>query len=101
MSKFYFEFIEHDYYGLVTVSVDKYDLNVNPYKKASKIYFENVGGESLEQVLEEAQPILVTKELAFMKFMKAPNTLDNKVSELIAEFENSEDVCLLVDGSLI
>ena len=101
MNKFYYEFSEHEYYGLITVSVDKYDFSVKPHKKAAEVYFKNIGGESFEQVLEEAQPIQVTKELAFMKFMKAPNTLDMKVSELIADFENCEDTCLLVDGSLI
>ncbi|PAD70865.1 hypothetical protein CHH83_01305 [Bacillus sp. 7586-K] len=97
----YFEFSENEYYGLVAVYVDKNDLKTKPYKKATEIYVRNIGGESVEVVLEEASPIHVTKEYAFMKFMYAPNTLEVSTGDLIKEFENTKDGVLLVDGSLI
>lgn len=99
--QFYYEFDENEYYALIAVNVDENDLYTKPYKKATEIYVETVGGESVEQVLDEAHPNERTKEYAFKKFMYAPD-LDNKsVTGAIKEFEEMKNGVLLIDGSLI
>lgn len=97
----YFEFSEHDYYALIAVEVDKNDLKTNPYKKATEIYVEVVAGTSVEEVLDEAQPILVTKEYAFMKYMNCPAFEDETIKTARQEFEETKSGLLLIDGSLI
>lgn len=101
MKQFYYEFDENEYYALIAVAVDENDLITKPYKKATEIYVEEVAGESVEQVLEEAVPNDRTKEYAFMKFMYAPNLPEKTVKELINDFESTQNGVLLVDGSLI
>jgi len=101
MNTFYFEFKEHEYYALISVCVEKHDLKANPYKKAAEIYHQTIGGESVEQVLEEALPILIKKELAFMEFVKSPSNADMTVSQTIEEFYREENACLLIDSSLV
>lgn len=101
MKQFYYEFNEHDYYGLIAVSVEESDLKINPYKKATEIYVEYISGESVEEVLEEGTPNERTKEYAFMKFMHAPNHQDDNVKVLIEQFESTTDGVLLIDGALI
>lgn len=97
----YFEFREHDYYALIAVEVDKDDLKTKPFKKATEIYIEVVAGESVEEVLDEADPILVTKEYAFMKYMNCPAFEDETVKTAKREFEETKNGLLLIDGSLI
>lgn len=101
MNKFYYEFNENEYYGLITVSVDKDDLYTKPYKKAAEIYAQQIGGESAESVLSEAMPNERTKEFAFMKFAYAHDTLPYTVDKIIKGFEITENSTLLIDGSLI
>lgn len=101
MKQFYYEFDENEYYGLVAVSVEENDFKTTPYKKATKMYVEVIAGGSVNEVLDEAEPNERTKEYAFMKFMNAPNTMDETVRDLIQEFEDTTDGVLLVDGSLI
>ncbi|NHC19569.1 hypothetical protein G6554_14955 [Bacillus sp. MM2020_4] len=101
MKQFYYEFNENEYYGLIAVSVEEDDLKTNPYKKATEFYVEYIGGETVEEVLDEAHPNLRTKEYAFMKFMYAPNHLDDNVKILIEQFEETTNGVLLIDGSLI
>lgn len=97
----YFEFRENEYYALITVEVDTNDLKIQPYKKATEIYVEVVGGYSVEEVLDEAQPILITKELAFRKYMNCPSFEDETVKKAIQDFEEMKNGVLLIDGSLI
>lgn len=101
MKTFYYEFDEHEYYGLVAVSVEANDFEMASYKKAIQHYVDVIGGDSVEAVEEEAMPNLRTKEYAFMRFMYAPNTLDLPVHKMIEEFEETTDGVLLIDGSLL
>lgn len=101
LNQFYYEFSDNEYYGLVAVSTDEYDLKTQPYIKATEIYLKGIGGDSVNQILDEGTPYQRTKEYAFMKFAYAPNTLNHTAEELIKEFENIKDGVLLVDGSLI
>ena len=101
MKQFYYEFNENEYYGLVAVNVEENDLKTVPYKKATKMYVEVIAGDSVDEILDEAEPNLRTKEYAFMKFMNAPNTLNQTVRDLIQEFESTTDGVLLIDGSLL
>lgn len=101
LNQFYYEFNENEYYGLVAVNVDKSELKTKPHVKATELYLEGIGGESVEEILDDAIPNQRTKEYAFMKFAYAPNTPNQTVEELIKEFESIENGVLLVDGSLI
>lgn len=97
----YFEFDEHGYYALVVVTVESDDLYTKPYKKAAELYVEVVAGESVDEILDEAQPNLRTKEYAFMKFMRAHDNEDMSVKELLTQFDGSRNEVLLVDSSLL
>lgn len=101
MIQHYFEFSENNYYALIAVEVDTTDFKTVPYKKVTEIYVDIVGGLSVEEVLDEANPILITKELAFKKFMYAPDHTDKSVTGAIKEFEEIKNGVLLIDGSLI
>jgi len=100
-NQFYYEFKEQDYYALIAVNVEKYDLKTKPHKKATELYVGVVAGESVEEVLEEGDPIQVTKEYAFMKFIYAHEYESQTVKELIKQFEESENEVLLIDSALI
>jgi hypothetical protein len=99
--QFYYEFNENEYYGLIAVSVDEHDLKTTPYKKAAEIYVKNIGGESVEELLEEALPNLRTLEYALATFLRAPNVGEYTAEELIKEFENTKNGVLLVDSALM
>ncbi|MGG0052955.1 hypothetical protein [Bacillus atrophaeus] len=99
--KHYYEFRENEYYALVVVSVEDNDLYTSPHKKAAELYLECVGGESIAGILDEAQPILITEELAFLRVAQDKSVYDTCVGELLMEFREATDVVLLVDGSLL
>jgi hypothetical protein len=100
--QFYYEFNENEYYGLVAVTVDENDLKTKPYRKAAEIYIQTIGGgESVDELLEEALPNERPLEYALAKFIKAPNNDDYVVKDLIKEFEETKNGVLLVDGSLL
>ena len=100
-NKYYYEFDRHEYYGLIVVSIEEFNRNTAPYKKAASIYIRDIGGESVEEVLREGYPTQLTPEKAFKKFMYAPNHQDETVKTLIKQFEGMTDSVLLIDGSLI
>lgn len=97
----YYEFDRHEYYALVVVTVEDTNLYTRPYKKATELYVEVVAGESVDEVLEESEPSLRTKEYAFMKFMHAHDDEARTVKELLAEFDEAKNDVLLVDSSLL
>ncbi|MED1125430.1 hypothetical protein [Bacillus atrophaeus] len=99
--KHYYEFRENEYYALVVVSVEENDLFTKPHIKAAELYFGCVGDESVTGILEEAQPILITEELAFLRVAQDKGVYDTSVGELLMEFREATDVVLLVDGSLL
>ncbi|AKF30940.1 MULTISPECIES: hypothetical protein [Bacillus amyloliquefaciens group] len=99
--KHYYEFRENEYYALVVVNVEDNDLYTKPHVKAAELYFECVGGESVMEILEEAQPILITEELAFLRVAQDTSVHDTSVGELLKEFQEATDVVLLIDGSLL
>lgn len=97
----YYEFSDNEYYALVAVTTDKNDLKAKPHKQATEIYVEVVAGESVEEVLEEAEPNLRTKEYAFMKFVCGTHEDGYTVKQVIKDFEETKHGILLVDGSLL
>lgn len=100
MKQHYFEFDDHEYYGLIAVNMEEEDRN-EPHEKAIEIYVSEIAGVCFYSVSEEGKPEQITKEQAFMKFMYAPNHEDNDVKTLIKQFEEMENGVLLIDGSLI
>jgi hypothetical protein len=96
--KMFFEFDKQDYYGLVTVEseIDGYYID-----DATEIYVETISGESVEEVLEEGHPRQVTKEYAFWKLCNCKDSGDYTVGELLKEFENMENTCVVIDGTLV
>ncbi|KXZ22425.1 hypothetical protein P4T89_12540 [Bacillus nakamurai] len=99
--KFYYEFRENEYYALVVVSVEDNDLYTKSHVKAAELYLECVGGESVAGILEEAHPILITEELAFLRVAQDKSAHDICVGDLLKQFQASTDVVLLIDGSLL
>ncbi|MED4787533.1 hypothetical protein P9429_11625 [Bacillus atrophaeus] len=99
--KHYYEFKENEYYALVVVSVEDNDLYTKPHVKAAELYFECVGGEIVAGILEEAEPILITEELAFLRLAQDKGVYDMDVGELLDEFREATNGVLLVDGSLL
>lgn len=105
---FYFEFDEHDCYGLIAIKLNADELDnvqgdlieVGAYK-AAELYVEVIAGESPEEILEEGFPVQITKSEALLKYLLAPDVLDKPVGELIKEFEEVENGVLLIDGSLV
>lgn len=104
----YYEFHKHAYYGLIATKTDLKGLSVaeRASKKAGanraiQIYFETIGGESLEQIKQEGYPKQISRHEALLKFLLAPNTRNKSVDELVSEFERIEDSVLLVDGCLV
>jgi hypothetical protein len=97
----YYEFSENEYYALVAVTTDENDLHAKPHKQAAEIYVAYVSGESVEEVLEEAEPNLRTKEYAFMKFIYGTTEGIYTVKEAIKDFEETKHGILLIDSSLV
>lgn len=96
--KMFFEFDKQGYYGLITVETDPNGYYVDV---AAKVYVETVGGESIKKVLEEGQPKQVTKEYAFWKLANCKDSKDYSVAELLKEFEDMENTCVVIDGTLV
>lgn len=99
--KVYFEFPKQDYYGLVTVTVDKNEPIMNKGLKATEVYLKTVGGESVEEILEEGLPQMVSKEYAFWKLANCNDGKDYSAKELLKEFEEMENTCVVIDGALV
>lgn len=83
------------------MNVEENDLKTTPYKKATEMYIEVIVAESVDEILNEAEPNLRTKEYAFMKFMNAPNTQDHTDRDLLQEFESTTNGFLQADSSLL
>lgn len=100
--KYYYEFNENEYYALVVVTNEGPEPGVKPpYKQATEIYVQIVGGESVESVLDEATPNLRTEEYAFTKVMRDPTIAEQTLKEAIKEFDVAENGVLLIDASLL
>lgn len=99
--QFYYEFDEHEYYALIAVNVNSDDLKTKPHKQAAKIYFEQVGGESADDILEEATPNERTKDQAAAKFFWASQYEKKTPEDLVNEFESIQNGVLLIDAALL
>jgi len=104
----YFEFSEHEYYGLVAVKTDFSSLSKLERAKvkigaakAFEVYFETIGGQSIQELKLEGYPREISKSEALLKFLLAPDNEDVSVQNLIKQFERCENNALLVDGSLL
>ena len=104
----YYEFDNHEYYGLVAVRTDLSKLG--PIQKvitksgeyrAAEIYAEVISGESVDEVLKQGYPTQVPKSYALLKFLLAPDYANRTIVEVIKEFNQVENGVLLVDGDLI
>ncbi|MFO1442936.1 hypothetical protein KDN24_06860 [Bacillus sp. Bva_UNVM-123] len=96
--KMYFEFEQHEYYGLITVESDPKGFYIDD---AASVYVETVGGENVDEVLEEGHPRQVTKEYAFWKLANCNDSKEYSVEELLREFEKMENTCVVIDGTLV
>lgn len=104
----YFEFSEHEYYGLVAVKTDFSSLSklerakakIGP-AKAFEVYFETIGGQSIQELKLEGYPREISKSEALLKFLLAPDNADESVQRLIKQFESCENNALLIDGCLL
>lgn len=98
MNQKYYEFVDNEYYGLVAVNTGGVVGYSNLFE-ATKIYLRDVGGESVQEILEEALPVERSRDYAFRKFMYGCKNMT--VEEAIKDFEESKNSVLLVDSSLI
>lgn len=96
--KMYFEFNEQDYYGLITVETDPDGYFVDD---AAQVYVDTVGGETIEEILEEGEPVQVSKEYAFWKLANCHGMENQTLESLLKEFEESENTAVVIDGSLV
>lgn len=104
----YFEFKEHEYYGLIAVTMDLAEFeNASSSledliaEKACQNYLDTVAGETIEEIEEEGSPHQVSKSEALLKFLLAEDTRDISVNSLTKQFEEAKNGCLLVDSSLL
>jgi hypothetical protein len=104
----YFEFRDQEYYGLVAVKTDLSSLDILEkarakigVNKAFEVYVETIGGESVDKIKMEGYPTEISKSEALLKFLLAPDNLNESVQSLISQFEEVENNALLVDGSLV
>lgn len=102
--KRYFEFLEQEYYALITVTVTDDVIDYAP-QEATKLYVEKVGGESVAEVLAEGAPVERTKSEAFEVYMRktAENEDDAKMplEVIINDFDDSRNEVLIIDGNLL
>jgi hypothetical protein len=95
--KKYVEFNKQDYYGLVTVDA-KEEFFID---EAAKIYIEKIAGELADDILNEGEPRVVTKEYAFWKFANCKDCAKNPVGDLLREFNDRDNDVIVIDGSLV
>lgn len=102
--KKYFEYLEQEYYALITVNVTN-EVRDYPIEQATKLYVEKVGGETIQEVLAEGAPVERTKSEAFEVYMRktAENEDDAKMplEVLINDFDDSQNEVLIIDGNLL
>lgn len=99
--KVYFEFVKQGYYALVTVTVNKNEPIMNKGLKATEVYLEYVAGDNIDEILSEGLPQMVSKEYAFWKLANCYDSKDYSVKELLKEFEEMENTCVVIDGALV
>lgn len=103
--KMFYEFVNHEYYALVTVTIKDIDMLQIRSKSneflAAEVYAKVVGGDSVSDVLKEGKPEQRTKEYAFEKFIRSAYEYDDNLGIAIKEFDKTEDNVLLIDSSLI
>ena len=92
----YFEFNKSEYYGLVAIKGGKGPF----WKRAIQEYRETVIGDDKEAVIEE-YPKQISKSEALLKYLLAPDTINDTVADLVAQFEKVENGLLLIDSNLI
>lgn len=94
----YFEFNKSEYYGLVAVQGG----NGPFWKRAIQTYIETVIGDDTEDFGQvEEYPKQISRSEALLKFLLAPNTINDTVADLVSEFEKIERGLVLIDGNLI
>lgn len=102
--KRYFEFLEQEYYGLITVSVQEDVVDYAPVE-AANLYVQHIGGEGAQEVLAEGEPVERTKAEAFEIYMR--KTADDEdaakmpLEVLINDFDDSKNEVLIIDGNLL
>ncbi|MDE0582215.1 hypothetical protein ON064_04035 [Planococcus sp. A6] len=104
----YFEFNKHEYYGLVSVKINESEYEGVPIalvkgveERAYQVYLETVGGESIKEIKQEGYATQISKSEALLKFLLAEDGHETKVGDLLKQFEECENGCLLVDSSLL
>lgn len=94
----YYEFNNHEYYGLVVADDEE---------KAYEVYVEGVGGSSVDQIKSEGKPDEITLSDALGKTLISDfkhndrDALKLSIQEYYAEFVTYENTAILVDGSLV
>lgn len=91
----YFEFNRHEYYALVVV-----DSNHDEIQEATKVYIEEVAGESIDEVLEEGMPDEVSKKHAFWVLANSEGAKSRLVGQVLELFKIDTNTCIVVDGNL-
>ncbi|RKJ60670.1 hypothetical protein D7X33_27540 [Butyricicoccus sp. 1XD8-22] len=98
MTKYYFEFNNYEYYGLVVSEANTYG---EALQKSYQIYQSVIAGESIQDVMNEGRPTHISEKDAFVKFIQASKHEDLTVFELVDDFYSSVDTAVLVDYALV
>ncbi|MCM3387204.1 hypothetical protein M3649_03545 [Ureibacillus chungkukjangi] len=96
MTKFYFEFNKHEYYGLVVSEANTYG---EALEKSYQIYQSTVAGDSILDVTSEGKPDSINEKDALLKFLQGCE--NENAQDLMNEFNYTTDTALLVDGTLL
>lgn len=104
----YFEFTEHECYGLVAVRKDfslmsrrEWATAKTGQEAAFEVYAEEVAGIDVEDVRNEGYPRLISKSEALLKFLLAEDNAKESVEELINQFNDIQNGTILIDSSLM
>lgn len=96
--KIYMEFDLQEYYALITLNIE---AGEDFLRKGAELYVEQVGGESVEEILEEGYPRLVTEEYAFWKLANCKDSESETVGNLLKEFRSVENGVVIIDSTLV
>lgn len=96
----FFEFNNHGYYALITVTSKRGENLDSLIRKSAEIYVEQVAGDSVSEVLEKGNPEQVTIEKAFYRWVQIAEK-HTPIGEVAREFDTSENCVLVIDGLLV
>lgn len=91
---FYFEFNKHEYWALIAS---------NSADKALQIYLEEVGHNTIEEIIEEGFPDIISKDRAFCMFLSAESSeegITREIEDVKKDFNRLTNTTILITKGL-